>query len=260
MSTGLRVERLSTTPVKGLTLHHPASVELTREGVPDDRRFLLVDETGAVQSCTRNPDLFGLVASYDTDDDVLEVRRGDAVVHRGSAAATGGRVDVDFWGQRTCVADVLGDPTWSELFSDLVGKPVRVLRARTAAYDVQPATLLGLESVRRLTDVASGPVDARRFRMLIEFSGGTPHLEDTWDGSLLRVGGAVVRGGGGVHRCAATTRDPDSGVVDLQTLRLIASYRGRQPSVFGLGSNFGVYAEVVEPGTVAVGDEITVEA
>ena len=100
-------------------------------------------------------------------------------------------------------------------------------------------------------------VDSRRFRMLIEFSSSEPHLEDSWDGRLLEVGGAVLRGGGPVQRCAATTRDPDSGAVDLQTLRVIRNYRGQQDSVFGLGSNFGVYADVVEPGTVSVGDLLT---
>jgi uncharacterized protein YcbX len=95
--------------------------------------------------------------------------------------------------------------------------------------------------------------------MLVDFAGGDPHVEDTWDGRLVRVGGALLRGGGPVQRCAATTRDPDSGAIDLQTLRLITGYRGRQDSVFGLGANFGVYARVVEPGTVRVGDEISVE-
>ncbi|WP_442938855.1 MOSC domain-containing protein [Nocardioides sp. AX2bis] len=71
---------------------------------------------------------------------------------------------------------------------------------------------------------------------------------------MLQVGGAVLRVRGQVKRCVATTRDPDSGVADLQTLRMITNYRGRQESVLGMGACFGVYAEVVEPGEVAVGD------
>ena len=96
-------------------------------------------------------------------------------------------------------------------------------------------------------------VDSRRFRMLIEFSTDEPHVEDTWAGSRLEVGDAVLRAGGPVMRCAATTRDPDSGEVNLQTLRLINSYRGRQESELGVGMNFGVYGAVVEPGRVSVG-------
>ena len=74
----------------------------------------------------------------------------------------------------------------------------------------------------------------------------------------LRLGDVVARVGGPVKRCAATTRHPDTGVINLQTLRMIGAYRGRQQSAFGLGFNFGVYADVVTPGSIRVGDVITV--
>ena len=45
--------------------------------------------------------------------------------------------------------------------------------------------------------------------------------------------------------------------VDLQTLRMIGAYRGRQETPeFGPGFYFGVYAETVTPGRIAVGDEL----
>lgn len=44
--------------------------------------------------------------------------------------------------------------------------------------------------------------------------------------------------------------------MNLQTLRLITAYRGRQESALGLGANFGVYGEVITPGTVSVGDSL----
>ena len=53
-----------------------------------------------------------------------------------------------------------------------------------------------------------------------------------------------------------TTRDPDTGETDLDTLRLIKGYRGvsaRQTI------DFGVYGEIVEPGTVRVGDTVEPE-
>ena len=46
--------------------------------------------------------------------------------------------------------------------------------------------------------------------------------------------------------------------MDLQTLRLIMAYRGRQSSDFGIGANFGTYGAVLEPGTISVGDTLTV--
>jgi uncharacterized protein len=250
------ITRLSITPVKGLALHHPDSIELTTQGAVGDRSFYLVDDTGRLQSCTRNAGLFGLKAAYDPEARRLEVTRGHQVL-LGGTIEPATAVDTDLWGLRTITSDVVADPVWSTFFSDIVGRPVQLVQARGSAYDVRPATLLGTGSVAELARRAGLPeVDSRRFRMLIEFSGGDPHIEDAWDGKLLQVGDALLRGGGPVKRCAATTRNPDTGTVDLQTLRLITGYRGRQDSVFGPGANFGVYGDVVEPGTISVGDSL----
>lgn len=250
------VTRLSVTPVKGLLLHHPDRIDLTAEGAVGDRQFYLLDDSGNVQSLTRNPGLAGLSAGYDVESRRLEVGRGDQVLLGGIVEPTT-PVATDMWGLRTITADAVADPGWSTFFSDMLGRRVHLVRARGSAYDVRPVTLLGRASVEELARRAGLPsIDARRFRMLIEFSGDQPHVEDSWDGTFLEVGGAVLRGGGGVKRCAATTRHPDSGQVDLHTLRLITSYRGRRESVLGVGATFGTYADVVQPGTISVGDRL----
>ena len=260
MSMDLEITRLSITPVKGLSLHHPDAIDLTRQGAAGDRLFYLIDDAGKLQSCTRNPGLYALSAAYDTESRRLEITREDDLLLGGVIEPTT-PVETDMWGLHTVSSDAVADPAWSELFSDLIGRRVQLLLARGAAHDVHPVTLLGVASVEELARQAGIPdVDSRRFRMLIEFSGGEAHVEDSWDGALLEVGDAVVRGGGPVQRCAATTRNPDSGAVDLQTLRMIRSYRGLEDSVFGLGANFGVYGEVVEPGRVAVGDRLRVRS
>jgi MOSC domain-containing protein len=258
MPSGFTVTRLSVTPVKGLSLHHPESIELTTHGVLGDRMFYLVDDSGKLQSCTANPGLYGLVAMYDAERRHLEVSRGDELL-LGGTVEPGGAVYTDLWGLRTIRSDVVADPVWSSLFSDVVGRHVQLAHARRSAYDVHPATLLGESSVHELARRACVPaVDSRRFRMLIEFAGGEPHAEDSWEGRLLEIGGAILRARGPVKRCATTTRDPGTGTVDLQTLRLITAYRGRQDSVLGPGAMFGIYADVVGPGTVSVGDTLGV--
>jgi uncharacterized protein YcbX len=252
------VTRLSITPVKGLLLHHPNSIELTAHGAVGDRQFYLVDETGKVQSWTHNPGLAGLTGAYDMDSRRLQVTHaGQVLIDRNIEPATA--VTTDMWGLRTITSDVVADAVWHTFFSDLVGRRVHLVHARGSAYDVRPVSLLGMSSVEELARQAGlSSVDSRRFRMLIEFSGGEPHMEDSWDGKILEVGHAVLRGGGPVKRCAATTRNPDSGAVDLQTLRLITSYRGRRDSVLGAGATFGVYADVIESGTISVGDSLRV--
>lgn len=253
-----RVARLSVTPIKGLQLHHPSAVEVTADGVTGDRQFYLVDAAGKLQSCTHNKALLELSAEYDVPQRTLSVSRGSDLLHS-AVVDSGDEVEVDLHGLRAVRATAVGR-SWSDFFSEVVGKPVWLLRAHAPAYDVHPVTLLGSESVAELARQAGLPeVDARRFRMLVGFTGGTPHVEDSWAGRTLTVGGAVLRGGGLVKRCAATTRNPESGDVDLQTLRMITGYRGRQETVLGPGAAFGVYADVLTPGRIAVGDAISVD-
>jgi uncharacterized protein YcbX len=97
------------------------------------------------------------------------------------------------------------------------------------------------------------PPDARRFRMLVEIAGCHPHEEDSWRGRRLQVGSAVVSVGGPIPRCVVTTFGPDTGVKDFDTLKTIAAYRGVTPD---RDINFGVYADVRQPGTIGVGDSV----
>jgi hypothetical protein len=89
--------------------------------------------------------------------------------------------------------------------------------------------------------------------MLFELDGVRPHEEDEWIGRRVRIGAAVVAPVGDVGRCAVTTRNPDSGERDLDTLRVLTGYRpeGRTESL-----PFGVHAAVVQPGRVRVGDPV----
>jgi uncharacterized protein YcbX len=90
--------------------------------------------------------------------------------------------------------------------------------------------------------------------MTVGIDGAAPHAEDGWIGSRVRVGRAAVLVRENVGRCSVTTRDPDTGVRDLDTLGAIAEYRAHIPTTEPLP--FGVWCEVVEPGRVAVGDPV----
>jgi uncharacterized protein YcbX len=95
-------------------------------------------------------------------------------------------------------------------------------------------------------------VDGRRFRQNLYLSGASSHEEDEWLGREVRVGRALVRVKIRDSRCAVTTHSPETGEIDMNTLKIIASYRTDQPKE----ANFGVYCTVVEPGEAAVGDAV----
>ena len=89
--------------------------------------------------------------------------------------------------------------------------------------------------------------------MLVTLGGCRPHEEDEWVGREVRLGDVVVRVLEQVARCAATTYSPETGTRDLDTLRIIRSYRGVRD---GKNLDFGIYGEVVRPGRVAIGDPV----
>ena len=103
----------------------------------------------------------------------------------------------------------------------------------------------------------SEPVDPRRFRMLFGVEGIGPHEEDEWIGRNVRVGEAVVAVAGNTGRCIVTSRHPETGVRNLPTLDVLAEYRHDVEATEPLP--FGVWAEVVEPGRVALGDAVEPE-
>ena len=124
---------------------------------------------------------------------------------------------------------------WAAALSEQLGRPIRLVRfdgpgnGHDRAAASAGATLLSLASLERLADEAGveGPVDPRRFRMLIGVDGATAHEEDGWIGKRVRVGEAVIVPGGNVGRCKVTTMDPDTGIRDLDTLEVLARYRAR---------------------------------
>ncbi len=254
--TDLRVKQLSVTPVKGLALHHPDHVDVSSDGVDGDRALFFVTDTGELTSCWDIGSLMQYRAHYDPTTQILEVN-GPAGLLRSDVVERGEPIVTDFYELRTVPGHVV--PGWGELFSEIAGRPVRLVLGESGGFDVAGLTLLGTSS----TDVLAArsdadPVDGRRFRMNIEIIGTEAHEEDTWKGRELRLGEVVVRVGGPVKRCAATTRNPDTGVVDLQTLRMIGASRGRQETPEdGKGFYFGVYADVLAPGRIHVGDEVT---
>ena len=254
----MRVTQLSTTPVKGLALHQPSAIRVDETGAVGDRVFFLVDESAALISVAKTGALVGISAEYDATTRRLSLyEHGDLLVE--DEVRLGDVIQADFFAFRTAPGRVVTGP-WADLLSHRAGRSLRLVQGSDAlrAHDVEPLSLLGSASVDALSRQAGEPVDARRFRMLIEVDGGEPHVEDTWEGRRIAIGDTVLIGGGPVQRCAGTTRNPDTGSVDLKTLTLIGAYRGRHDSVFGTGFNFGTYARCIVPGQIRVGDDVVV--
>jgi uncharacterized protein YcbX len=151
----------------------------------------------------------------------------------------------------------LVDGPWASALSGHLGRPLRLVSAGSAVDRgaIGAASLISRASLGRLAREAEvGTIDARRFRMLIEVDGVPAHAEDGWVGGEVRVGDALIRFEGHVGRCLITSRDPDSGEIDLPTLDLLRDYRGDAESTEPLP--FGIHGRVLEPGAVRMGDPV----
>jgi uncharacterized protein YcbX len=248
----ISVARISLTAVKCFHLEHPAEVTLGPDGVVGNRLFFLVGADGERLRSSATAWPVVVSAAYDQVEDALEMRFPDGEVVSGSAVPNGETLTMSLGGREQRVRIVPGP--WAEPLSALGGCEVELARVeRDGLAMVEPVTLMSSASVGRLSREAGRPVDGRRFRSLFELDGCNEHEEDTWEGRRLRLGDALVEIGEPVIRCAVTTRDPDTGARDLDTLRLIKSYRGQGPD----GEIwFARYGRVVEPGRVRAGDPV----
>ena len=248
------------TPVKSMRLQTVDEIELEATGVRGDRRFYVVDDEGALVNAKRLPALLTIRPSV--DDGYLALRFEDGSTVEGEVRDSEESIETSFYG-RPVMGRIVEGP-WAAALSELAGKPVRLARTHREGdgYDRgrnAGASLVSTASLDALRAAAGSaqPVDGRRFRMTVGIEGAEPHAEDRWIGSRVRLGAATVLVRENVGRCSVTTRDPDTGVRDLDTLGAIAEYRAHIPTTEPLP--FGVWSEVVEPGRVAVGDAVQPE-
>jgi uncharacterized protein YcbX len=203
----MHVTRLSVTPVKGLALHHPDRIEVTASGVVGDRVFYLVDDRDGLVSIAKTGSLVGLHADYDPAAGRLAIREGSDVVAEALVEEGDGH-SANFFAFKQVDGRLAPGP-WDEVFSERAGRRLRLVKAAAAGggHDVEPLTLLGTASTRRLGEQAGvADVDSRRFRMLIEFDGAAAHAEDGWRGERVQIGNATVEGG----RTGAAVRRHDA--------------------------------------------------
>lgn len=252
------VSQINVAPVKALGLVHPDEVLLERTGVPENRRFHVVDEGGRRYNQLRNGRLVQVRPEYDADAERLTLHFPDGAVADG-IAKPGEEITVDFYG-RPVPGRVVEGP-WSEALSRWAERPLRLVRSEPGEAVDRGRGQVSLVSEESLAELARhagrDQVDGRRFRMLFQIQGCDPHAEDGWLKRRIRIGDAVVRLLNDVGRCAITTQNPETGVPDFDTLRAIDGYRRRTANLTGKQHiPFGVYGDVLRAGVVRVGDPV----
>ena len=239
-------------PVKGLS-HQPLDHADLAEGrgLAGDRRFAIAH--GASQFDTRSPrwhpksqfltlvrhpKLAALHSEFDEESGTLVLLRNGRKVAKGKITTPLGR-------------DLINQFLAAYMGRDALGVPKIVDGPDIMFTDCEDAliSLISRESIKDLERVARRPVDPIRFRGNILLAGSTPWAEFDWVDCDLRIGEARLRVVDRITRCAATEVDPETGERDLNVPRLLQSGFGHV--------DFGVYASVVSPGRITVGDTVT---
>jgi uncharacterized protein YcbX len=252
-----RIAWITVAPVKGMALEQRREVQLEPFGVLENRRFHVVGEGGRLLNGKQLGELQQIAASWDGETDRLTFGFPDGSAADG-AVELGEPVTTNFYGREVEGRLVVGP--WSDALTSFVGRDLRLVQAARPGGGLDRGragvSILSTGSLEAMREAAGidEPIDPRRFRMLFGVEGIGPHAEDSWVGRRLRIGEATVSVRGNVGRCIVTSRHPETGVRNLPTLDVLAEYRDGIETTEPLP--FGIWAQVEEPGRVALGDPV----
>ena len=127
-------------------------------------------------------------------------------------------------------------------------RPAQIVTAGRGMTDSEfpSLSLLNLASLADLSARMGQDLSIHRWRGNLWLEGAPAWDEWGWIGRHLRIGEAVLEIRERITRCIATMVDPATGQSDAPTLSALETHFGHQ--------DFGLYAVVVEGGTIAVGD------
>jgi len=229
------VARIWRYPVKSMLGTTANSVQVSATGAGGDRRYAIREASGRMGSgknTSRHRKIDGLFrfrARYDGERAWITLPDGRDL-------------DAD-------AADA------GDVLSAVLGEPVTLEREDDGThFDDSPLHLLTTASLawlkRTLPDARA---DERRFRpnLVLEVAGREP-VEQTWIGRRLWIGAEVeLEVTTPTKRCGMISFEQDDLPHDPSVLRHITN---------NADLLFGVYARVIRPGTVRVGDEVAIEA
>lgn len=129
-------------------------------------------------------------------------------------------------------------------------QPTRLVRGPTAWSDVNRPwlSILSLDSLRDLAGKLGFDPGIARWRGNLWVEGWAPLAERDLIGRILTINGVELRVTEPIGRCAATSADTATGQIDIDMPAALERLFGHR--------DFGVYAEVVTGGAIALQDEI----
>ncbi|MEU1369144.1 MOSC domain-containing protein [Streptomyces sp. NPDC005803] len=268
-------------PVKSMLGEALGSAMVTHSGLSGDRTHAVLDETGAIGSA-KHPRKWGRLLgcrSRTADDDTIEVQLPDAAILRVGDPDLDARLSKLLGRQVYLPTDApahstleravpeyeggVPDAVRATAFVDGTGERITVGKVASGTFfDYGRIHLITTSSLTRLQGLCpSSDFDPRRFRpnVVVDTGDGPDFVEDAWQDRRLRIGEALFRVLVPTPRCVVPALGHGELTADPGIMRAIA--REHRVPVYDLGrlACLGVYLDVLEPGTVRLGDSITMQ-
>lgn len=235
-------------PVKSLRGEPIDTARVEADGVAGDRRWGIRDQrTRRILTARRRPELLGASATYRGDEPVITLPDGRTVT------GPGGHTDrqLSAWlASPVSLVPSSGEAGRAEFFADATddtSEAVEFTMPVGRYVDAAPLLILTTASLRTAAGHhPNGTWDVRRFRpnVVIEVE-GDGWVEDSWVGRQIQIGAVTLVPTQPCVRCTMVTRSQPGLATDVDVFRTLARHHR------GL---FGVWSDVVVPGSLSVGD------
>lgn len=248
------IEALTRFPIKGLSGQQLASVQLDAgEGFPGDRKFGFARPDSGFDPVNPKPlpktkfymlardaALALLSTEFDEDTGILSI---SSTLQSGqfNIATDEGKLEASKFLHSYLE---LPEDEAPQLFE---ASPHRFTDVSVVSTEMMNAiSLINLNSVNEFSKAIDHEVDPRRFRGNIHFSGLPAFSELDMIGKDIAIGDVRLKIVKRTKRCPATEVDLNTGNRDIKTPRLLLEHYGHM--------DMGIYAEVLEGGTISSGD------
>lgn len=260
-------------PVKSLGGFSVPAVSVDALGLIDDRRFLVIDESGRFLTQRTFPRMALIATALDATHLTLSASAAPMLQIARASDPTAPLRNVSVWKIENLLAEDCGDDAASFL-SDFLETRCRLVRLGKKFYrpvlkssarpgdlvafaDAYPLVVIGEATLAdlnaRLTACGEDSLPMNRFRPNLVVAGGPAFAEDTWN--RFRAGNVTFRAAGPCARCIVITTDQRTAVRGLEPLRTLATYR--RDAADSSNVNFGQnLIHETKTGALRVGDAI----